>query len=281
MAMMVLTLVAAGGAAWMLRGESIARPTTSTPGTAGTPALAVSNAAMSHAEAGEPFVVLELFTSEGCSSCPPADDNLARLQKQARDRKLRVVPLAFHVDYWNALGWTDRFSQRVFTDRQRRYARDREEESIYTPQLIANGLYGFNGSDRATSDKVVKELLGFPSRHGVTLSRKSPQETTSPEIQVGYRVDDLEGGKPLARDLVLNLAVVSDREESRVTSGENAGRKLQHVAVVQWFDVMPLEAAEGIRSIPRAALSKGNRLVAYVQSKSTRAITGVATVDAL
>ena len=85
------------------------------------------------------FALVELFTSEGCSSCPSADQNLMRLVDEASKKKLPVYALSFHVDYWNRLGWTDPYSSKAFTDRQRTYAQVMKSDRVYTPQMIVNG----------------------------------------------------------------------------------------------------------------------------------------------
>src|SRR5689334_14081460 len=96
--------------------------------------------------AAQPFALVELFTSEGCSSCPPADRVLARLAAEARASGRRIFPLSFHVDYWNGLGWRDPWSTRTFTERQRNYARALGWRT-YTPQMVINGAEHFVGSD--------------------------------------------------------------------------------------------------------------------------------------
>ena len=105
-----------------------------------------------------PVAVLELFTSEGCSSCPPADNLLPQLAKLDAN----VITLSFHVDYWNRLGWTDPFSSSDYSDRQREYSRQLNLESIYTPQLIVNGEYEFTGGV-LQSDENTKYGLGPPT----------------------------------------------------------------------------------------------------------------------
>src|SRR5438045_1264832 len=97
--------------------------------------------------ASEPFAVVELFASEGCSSCPPADNLLAELTQQAHAQGRQIFTLSFQVDYWNNLGWVDPFSSAQFTQRQYQYANTLETSSVYTPQMIVNGQYAFVGSD--------------------------------------------------------------------------------------------------------------------------------------
>ncbi len=113
--------------------------------------------------------VVELFTSEGCSSCPPADAVLARIDREARASGRAVVPLAFHVDYWDGLGWPDRFSSADSTSRQRDYASAFGESGLYTPQMVIGGLDRFVGSDGAQADARIAAALRRPAEVGVAL----------------------------------------------------------------------------------------------------------------
>src|SRR5258705_3869967 len=101
------------------------------------------------------FAVLELFTSEGCSSCPPADNLLPQLAKLDSN----IIPLSFHVDYWNRLGWTDPFSSSEFTERQKKYSDQFHLEGVYTPQLVINGEYELVGSNRNGAITAIKNAL--------------------------------------------------------------------------------------------------------------------------
>src|SRR6476620_3102500 len=110
------------------------------------------------------FAVVELFTSEGCSSCPPADAVLARLAADTRDRGLAVYPLAFHVDYWDRLGWRDPHSAKAYTDRQYAYAAALGAAGqVYTPQMVVNGTAAFAGSNAREADRQVAAALVRPA----------------------------------------------------------------------------------------------------------------------
>ena len=100
-----------------------------------------------------PFCCRELFSSEGCSSCPSADLLVSKLTTWARENKEPVYPLIFHVDYWNNLGWRDVFSSKEFTQRQNMYARIFKDQGVYTPEMIVNGSDAFVGSDQRTITK--------------------------------------------------------------------------------------------------------------------------------
>src|SRR5215475_7230307 len=105
--------------------------------------------------AQRPPVVVELFTSEGCSSCPPADSLLARLPRMLPD--IDVIPLSEHVDYWNHLGWQDRFSAPLFSMRQQDYGRLFRLESVYTPEMVVNGEAEFNGTDENRAQQEIRK----------------------------------------------------------------------------------------------------------------------------
>ena len=165
-------------------------------------------------ESGETQTTLiELFTSEGCSSCPPADAWLSKL-KNNPDLWKRVVPVAFHVDYWNGLGWPDRFSRLEFTDRQRRYAATWRIDSVYTPNFVVNGRewkgWFNNGMLSARAEKA--------GRLRVTLTNN---------IEIAATFESTQPGQ-----MKLEIALLGTNLESDVKRGENSGRKLRHDFVV-------------------------------------------------
>src|SRR5215204_4808968 len=114
------------------------------------------------AAGNRPAVLVELFTSEGCSSCPPADRNLTFLEKQQPVTKADVITLAFHVDYWDRLGWKDRFSSPLYSRRQEIYAQALKLDSNYTPQMIVDGRREFVGSDSGRASKEIEEAIETP-----------------------------------------------------------------------------------------------------------------------
>lgn len=160
------------------------------------------------------LVLVELFTSEGCSSCPPADALLATLDKDPD-----VLVLSEHVDYWNDLGWRDPFSSREFSVRQQRYARRFGQEGPYTPQMVVDGRVQFVGSDSRKARAAI-EQAGRSAKTPVTLTRDGNRVTVSAQ--------SLAQGKA-----ELWVAVVRPEGAADVARGENAGRRLRHVAVVQ------------------------------------------------
>ena len=169
-------------------------------------------------------VVVELFTSQGCSSCPPADALLGEL---ANDPALRgrVIPLAFHVDYWNRLGWRDPFSSAEWSRRQYFYVRALGANSAYTPQMVVNGARQFVGSNRGALDKAMVELSH--RRTAGIVRVKSAANAGKLDVVVDAQ---LPPGAP--RHDVL-IAVVEEGATTRVERGENSGRTLRDTAIVR------------------------------------------------
>lgn len=167
-------------------------------------------------------VVVELFTSQGCSSCPPADDYLAGLV--GRDD---VIPLAFHVDYWDRLGWTDTFASKQFTERQYSYGSAFQNRSVWTPQFVVGGVAYSRGSFRKEVANQIKKIGAAPVQ--ITLS------ATLQDGNVAILAEPLAGGLP---DMLVSLVGYSPEETVQIKRGENAGRTISyHNTVTSWTDV--------------------------------------------
>ena len=195
------------------------------------PALQPAAAGDEAGGTGDRPVVLELFTSEGCSSCPPAESLLNRVDDHAE-----VVALAFHVDYWDRLGWTDRFASPEASARQRRYARRLEAGRTYTPNLVVNGRDSFVGSDARSLRNALERGPGSDVRPArlpvtVTLDDQAARVAFTPPHDAAF-----------ANAHVL-FAVTENGLHTDVVRGENRGERLEHDAVVRTFRVAP--AAEG------------------------------------
>ncbi|HZD93882.1 MAG TPA: DUF1223 domain-containing protein [Candidatus Sulfotelmatobacter sp.] len=177
----------------------------------------------SHAGAtGRGAVVIELFTSEGCSSCPPADNLLTHLRQDMAGKGIEVIPLGFHVDYWNSLGWKDRFSSAEFSQRQEQYARTLGVDGPYTPQMVVNGKKEFVGSNAGRAQRAITEAAGEPAAVEVGIS-------LNPGNQLGVQVK----GSASANGAAVILAVTEDNLTTQVGAGENNGHELRHTAVVR------------------------------------------------
>jgi hypothetical protein len=199
--------------------------------------------------------VVELFTSEGCSSCPPADQVLADL---ARRGAPQVYALAFHVDYWDDLGWPDRFASPESTARQRAYARAFRSTGLYTPQMIVGGAEQFTGSDRAHAEAAVERALAHPAT--VKLSVRVRSDGTN-VLRVDYEAPGAPPG------CILTAAIVEGSVSSSVTAGENAGKTLRHANVVRAFREVPVSSGGGtvVLPVPPSLPLDGAELFAYVQ----------------
>ena len=170
--------------------------------------------------ADEPKMVLELFTSQGCSSCPPADTLLGELT-----RKPNVVAVSLPVDYWDYIGWKDTFATPAFTARQRAYAKTRGDGHVYTPQVVVDGLAHAVGSDPGEIDKVAKEVQG--QKGALTVDLKMREEDGKLVAEIGAAPK----GTPDTAALVL-LLVAHDRKVM-IGRGENAGHTLSYTNVVR------------------------------------------------
>ena len=176
-----------------------------------------------------PIVVVELFTSEGCSSCPPADAVLAELAKPDAVDGVEIVPLSMHVDYWNNLGWVDRFSSPAFSKRQQQYARWFRSDQIYTPQMIVDGDAQFVGSDKRAAVAAIAHAARA-AKGRVTIKQQRSGGSKG-EWTCDVAVDGVQL-PPDSRADVLLLVTENDLE-SAVRHGENAGQTLRHAAVVR------------------------------------------------
>jgi hypothetical protein len=223
-------------------------------------------------------VLVELFTSEGCSSCPPADRLLADLLADQPIDGAEVVALSEHVDYWNRLGWRDPFSAGQFSDRQRAYAFGAFGTSqIYTPQAVIAGRYETIGSDRSKVFEAIRLAASEAQTVALTVSPVWQNGGLVATVQVATR-------EPLRADADLIVAVAEDGLSSAVSAGENAGRRLAHAAVTRSLQSAASIARGRTESSVRVSVPLDNawakerlRLVCFVQERSARRILAVAT----
>lgn len=215
------------------------------------------------AQAAKPGILVELFTSEGCSDCPPADELLRQLDVQANNTPHEIVVLGEHVDYWDGQGWHDRFSSHDYTERQVEYARRLHVHDPYTPQIVVDGQVQFVGNDARRLQAALREAASHPKG---TLNIDA-KETNPAELVVNLQVGPLPDGSKRA-DLYLALADNSD--ETRVGGGENSGRSLHHVAVLRSLERVAKVNADGLQKevrlkLPKSESAGNHRLVAFVQ----------------
>jgi hypothetical protein len=166
-------------------------------------------------------VLIELFTSEGCSSCPPADDLLAQLDKQPIPG-VHAIVLSEHVTYWDRLGWKDPFSMDAMTDRQRDYGSRFHLDDIYTPQAVVDGATQFTGSDARKMEAAIQQAVTTPKTELTILSA----QWTGTALEFSAHASS-------APDAILFAALAYNAEQVSVLKGENGGHTLHHVAVVR------------------------------------------------
>lgn len=206
-------------------------------------------------------VVLELFTSQGCSSCPPAD----RLMGSFAMRK-NVIPLSFHVDYWNHLGWKDPFCSKEYTRRQYNYA-SVLNASVYTPQLIINGQKEVIGSDSEKISTEINNLLESQQDASLTISQAEP---INGKIHIRFSVS----GK--TDNTLLQIALIEKEVTTKITAGENGGVTLTNFNVVENFKTInAVKNGENEASIdfPNAVNLKNMGIVIFIQQKKNNRIT--------
>lgn len=217
--------------------------------------------------AGNGFAVVELFTSEGCSSCPPADKLLKTIEQDNQNKEIYI--LAFHVDYWDHLGWKDRFSDPAFSDRQARYAGWIKPGTIYTPQLIVNGTKQFVGSDRGAILDAITNSLDKTPLDTLLLKAIIAGDELQVEYKAGIGVKNSE----------LVLALVQKEANSSVKAGENSGRNLSHVQIVRRMKLIPL-AEKSLKAttmkLPADFTQKGWELIGFVQRKTDGQVSAAA-----
>lgn len=220
-------------------------------------------------------VLVELFTSEGCSSCPSADAALAKLVREQPFGDAEIIPLAQHVDYWNHGGWSDPFSARSYSDRQRNYAQALNLPEIYTPQMIVDGRTEFVGSNQSATSSAIRAASSHHKANinlGVKGDTLTINVSSLPPITKGDQAEVV-------------VAITEDGLSSNVKGGENEGRHLPHVAVVrQLYRVASIDSKGYDGQVPLKLKTGWKRselsVVVFVQEKGTRRVLGATRVDA-
>ena len=211
-------------------------------------------------------VLVELFTSEGCSSCPPADALLEKLDHTQPVPAAEIIVLSEHVDYWNQLGWSDPYSSAQLTRRQESYALRFSASGPYTPQMVVDGIAQFVGSD----GREALSAIGAAARaEKLKIRLQRSAAGAQVEIDAGPRGGDVY------------LALAQNSASSQVLRGENQGRSLHHVAVVRrmeqlgkWNGRKPF-----LKDIPSGEGDLALRLIVFVQEPGAGRIVGAAALD--
>jgi hypothetical protein len=212
-------------------------------------------------------VIVELFTSEGCSSCPPADRVLIDLVEKQPIKGALVIGLGEHVDYWDQLGWKDPFSDRAFTTRQSVYAHATGAADIYTPQIIVDGVDAIVGHDRAAVHDAIRRAAGR-RKADVRIEWAAGQSELSVAVE----------RSPETANATVFLAITEDGLRTSVKRGENAGRTLDHAAVARKLLQLGKTDREGrfssVVPVPlESAWSRQTlRIVVFVQNDSSRRV---------
>jgi hypothetical protein len=226
-------------------------------------------------------VLVELFTSEGCSSCPPADALVARLLKEQPVPGAEIIVLKEHVDYWNRLGWNDRFSSAQFTTRQNRYSDVFRNETVYTPQMVVDGAVEFVGSSERRAVAAISSAAQTPKPvMSVELlpSKSSGTVVARVHLPEGTRVGHKDGPE-------LFLAITEGGITSRIGEGENAGRTIDHEAVARALITPGAPGKESSAATQDVTLSLDSgwnranlRIEAFLQEKASGRVVAVTSL---
>ncbi len=233
--------------------------------------LAFSFSKMDRKSAESNFVVLELFTSQGCSSCPSADKLLAKTYEEAQKNHKQLFVLSYHVDYWDRLGWKDPFSQSLFTKRQYEYAKQFGLQGVYTPQVVVNGAKEFVGSDARKLNSALESNLNPKAKIDISLEGVKWQNS---RVSFGY---SLKGDFQHSQ---LQVAILSKKEETNIPRGENSGLKLAGSNVVRVLQtVKSMEKSTISVALPKDLTQENTRIVMFVQDEKSLQVIGIEGFD--
>jgi hypothetical protein len=223
----------------------------------------------------KPAVVAELFTSEGCSSCPPADALLAELDQRKTFAGVPVIVLSEHVDYWDHDGWRDRFSSEQWTARQNDYNLRFRLDSVYTPQMVIDGSQQVNGSNGSQVVHAIQTAAAQPGKLQIAIADASWDNDV---LHATVSVADLS--PQTAKGTTLYAVLADDEDTSSVAKGENSGRTLKHVSVVRVMQKVsslhgPYSGPVEIK-LPHGVLRSKMRLIVFAQKGQNGQIFGAA-----
>ncbi|MDX6694328.1 MAG: hypothetical protein QOF02_1931 [Blastocatellia bacterium] len=229
-------------------------------------------------------VLLELFTSEGCSSCPPADDLLSQLDKTQPLAGVEVIALSQHVDYWNQLGWADPYSTAEFSARQSDYSAAFKLDGVYTPQMVVDGQAEFVGSNRERARDAITSAARSPKATVILKRDESGGQANATTAPLQLRIENLPPISAGDTAEVL-LAVTESDLLSSVSRGENSGRRLTHTAVVRQLSIVGTAGSNAaFKASPVVTIAKdwkrdNLRAVVFVQERASRKVLGAATTS--
>jgi hypothetical protein len=218
------------------------------------------------------FAVVELFTSEGCNTCPPADKLFSSMKAEAKKSGKNIFFLEYHVDYWNKLGWKDPYSSFQFTNRQKNYTSVLNEESMYTPMMIVNGAKSFTGSDKQKADAAIEEALLSPPTAGLKIKVDS---IISDTLYLRYDATNTD------KNFLIRTAITEDGIVSKISAGENSNMTLSHDGVVRVFNSSELSKLSSQIKIPLKKFQPGKKceLIVFIQHKQSMKVLAVASAN--
>jgi len=215
------------------------------------------------------FAIVELYTSQGCSSCPRADKVLEEIAEVYKNKN--VIPLSFHVDYWDRLGWKDTFSKHEFSQRQYAYAESFKSAQVYTPQMIINGKTEFNGGNKTTAFRLIDTSI---KKKGVVKFTGKINELSN-ELSVVYTISNTQYNL-----YNINVVLVKNKEKVAIKRGENSNRQILYNNIV--IDLKTVKANKS----GKVQLAKPNRykkeeytVILFLQEKDNGAIIGASKLE--
>ena len=218
-------------------------------------------------------VLVELFTSEGCSTCPPADAVLEELDRMQPVASARIIPLSEHVDYWDHDGWKDPFSSALFSRRQEAYDRRLGISGPYTPQMVVDGRITFNGSNGLEAESAIRNAA---QRQKLVMAIEPAPANRSVDIEV----KPARPGFPKVRSAVVYLAVAQDSSSSDVLRGENRGQRLHYISILRKLrEVGTMNPGSGFRKQVSVGTHPGQHLIAFVEEPAGGKVLGVAVYE--
>lgn len=215
-----------------------------------------------------PFVVFQLFTSQGCSSCPPADYLLEQVKKNTSNSN--VIVMSYHVDYWNRLGWKDPFSKKIYTELQYEYAHKFNSSSVYTPQLVVNGNEHFTGSNKSKLKRSLRKYTSENASNAIILSKIQKKDRI---LNIDYKIKGDLSNK------AISFALVLEEKTTFVKRGENSNREIKNSNIVINQVSLPIQGkANGSTSlnIPETFEVNDNyRIIVFVQKPNLQITGGI------
>lgn len=215
------------------------------------------------------FAVVELFTSQGCRSCPAADKVLAEIKYESEKSGASVYVLSYHVDYWNKYGWMDPFSKFAFTKRQNNYVGANQVEEVYTPQAYINGQNPTLGSDKMKINTAIEKVTAENPALNLTTAKSSLSNADT--LVIDYTATKTNPNYSLV------ITIVQEEATTKITKGENAGKTLSYTNIVRELSISPLSVLKGTVKIAvkNLSLKNGFKVLAFAQQKQTKKIIAV------